>query len=405
MTATHLFLAAPAAAFGEVSTGLRIARELVGAGDRVLFLAGADVAVLFAGTGVVHQPIDAEVFSLKRFVTKLVERERCASLTLVDVTSVYLTLDPIGVELDFLERLQVPVVALDFWNLREAGPEWDFGKDAAAIPPPALAFERRLLPVPIARPESGKGVFGSLPECEAPTAAERAAVRAELGLAEADRLIVWPTSRWQLPELQNWKHHARLAREVPRWVAAILGRLGGRVHVLHLGPQSSPAFEAWEARYRWQGQVTPDRLHALLGAADLLLSLNTTATTSFAAIAIGLPIVVIQNSRAGTADELAAALPAASDALRTWLSQAAPLHAFRLWPLGLFRFLTPVLENNPFAETFRPVELLDEESLVETSRELLFDESAAASERARQSVYRERIRALPGPAAAFRSVL
>jgi hypothetical protein len=404
MSATHLFLAAPAGAFGEVSTGLRIARELVAQGDRVLFLAGADVALLFQGTGVVHRAIDGEVFSLERFVTRLIERERCASLTLVDVTSVYLTLDPIGVALGFLERLAIPVIALDFWNLRRAGPAWDFGRDATAIPPPALGFEKRLLPVPIAHPDAGPGVFAALPERSARPSA-RASVRAELGLGEHDRLVIWPTSRWQQPEVQNWKHHARLARQVPIWLAATLGRLGERVHVLHVGPQASPAWHAWGARYRFAGQVPAERLHDLMEAADLLLSLNTTATTGFAATAVSLPTLVLANSHAGSAEEVAARMPAASEGLRAWLAEASPLHPFRLWPLGLHGFLAPVLQGNPFADTFRSVELLDEEAVVETCRSLLFDDAAAAAERHRQALYRDRVGALPRPAEAFRAWL
>lgn len=404
MSATHLFLAAPAAAFGEVATGLRIARALVAEGDRVLFLAGADVRVLFQGSGVEHRPIDAEIFSLKRFATRLIDAERCASLTLVDVTSVYLTLDPIGVELSFLERLPIPVIALDFWNLRQAGPEWDFGPDAMEVPPPARAFERRLLPVPLAHPDAGPGAFAALPEASTP-ALSRASVRAGLGLSPGDRLVVWPTSRWQQPELQNWKHHARLARQVPVWLAMVLARLGPRVHLLHVGPQASPAWAEWGSRYRFEGQVAADRLRELMGAADLLLSLNTTATTNFAAIAAGLPTVAVMNSRGGTQDELTALLPDASETLRGWLAGAAPLHPFRLWPLGLFRFLTPVLAANPFTDALLQVELLDEEVLVESCRALLFDEATADAQRQAQARYRDRVAALPGPAAAFRSRL
>ncbi|HET9316729.1 MAG TPA: DUF6365 family protein [Vicinamibacteria bacterium] len=404
MSETHLFLAAPAAAFGEVSTGLRIARELVAQGDRVVFLAGADVGVLFEGSGVVHQAIDAEVLSLARLVSRVLARERCASVTLVDVASVYLTLDPIGVDLDFLQGLAVPVIALDFWNLRRAGPEWDFGRDATPIPPAALAFERRLLPVPIARPDAGPGVFGAIPERTARPEVG-AAVRAELGLGDRDRLVLWPTSRWQQPELQNWKHHARLARQVPAWIADTLARLGERVHLLHVGPQPSPAWSRWGERYRFAGQVRADRLHDLMDAADLLLSLNTTATTALAATAIGVPTVVVANSYAGSAEELAALVPDASPALRAWLADAAPLHPFRLWPLGLFSFLTPILQDNPFTDTFRQVELLDEHAIEETCRALLFDEGEASAARDLQSRYRERIRSLPGPAQAFRACL
>ena len=64
-----------------------------------------------------------------------------------------------------------------------------------------------------------------------------------------------------------------------------------------------------------------------------------------------------------------------------------------------------MLEGNPFAETFRAVELLDEDAVLETCRALLFDDDDAAVERGRLSRYRERLRALPGPAEAFRSLL
>jgi hypothetical protein len=192
---------------------------------------------------------------------------------------------------------------------------------------------------------------------------------------------------------------------VPAWIAATLARLGERVHVLHVGPQASPAWTAWGERYLFCGQVPADRLHDLMDAADLLLSLNTTATTGLTATASGLPTVVVMNSHGGSADELAAVVRDASPALRAWLAEAAPLHPFRLWPLGLYSFLTPILRDNPFADTFRQVELLDEDAMAETCRALLFDESAAAAARSLQAQYRESIRSLPGPAEAFRAWL
>lgn len=402
--AKHLFLAAPAGAFGEVATGLLIARELVAQGDHVIFLATSDLAVLFQGGPVRFQPIDDHVFDLRRVVMRLIERERCASLTLVDVTSLYLTLD-LGAALDFLQRLPVPVIALDFWNLREAGLEWDFGEEASAISPKALAFERRLLPVPIARPSAGKGVFDALPHIPPTGAAARETARAKLGLGDDDRLIVWPTSRWQVGK-QNWTHHERLARLVPERIIDVLSRLGSRIHVLEIGPRALGGWDDWGTRARWVSPVPPDRLHALLGAADLLLSLNTTATTNATAIAMGLPVVAVMSSHVGSVEQVTAALarPLSAEA-RAWLEQAAPLHAFRLWPLGLHRFLAPVLAGNPFGDAFRSVELLDEDALVETCRSLLFDPDARAREGEGQARYRETVHALPGPGAAFRAWL
>ena len=91
--------------------------------------------------------------------------------------------------------------------------------------------------------------------------------------------------------------------------------------------------------------------------------------------------------------------------LQVAVADAAPLHRFRLWPLGLFEFLEPVLAANPYADAVRWVELLDEDALLESCRALLFDEAPAASLREAQARYRERVRALPGPAQAFRSVI
>jgi hypothetical protein len=141
---------------------------------------------------------------------------------------------------------------------------------------------------------------------------------------------------------------------------------------------------------------------ALCEAADLMLGLNQSAGTLLHAVAAGLPAVVVVNSAGGSADEVAAALghPPSAD-LRAWLDGAAPLHPFRVWPLGLHRFLAPVLRGNPYERALRTVELLDEEGLLSACRALLHDAAARADARAEQARYRTLAARRPTPAEAF----
>ncbi len=407
MTPVHLFLATAQAAFGELKLGINLARELAREGERVIFLAPQALAVLFEGTPIRYVPVESALWDLEREVPALAAREGCRSLVLVDVTSVLLSMEELAVDASFLAELDLPVVVLDIWNVREADRRWDWGLEATPLPEQALTFDRRLLPVPLVRPGAGRGVYDALPHVEAIGAEERRAVRAGLGVGEEDRLVFLATSRWQMPEPQVWKHHQRLARRLPPHVLRMLASLGRTVHVLHVGPAALPGADVLEGRYHHSASVAPDRFRELLQAGDLMLSLNTASTAMLSAVSAGLPTVVAINSHAGrTVEEVLASLGGdGSPEMRSWLAETVPLHRFRLWPLGLFDFLAPVLAGNPFTSAFRTAEVLDEPAFVETCHALLFDGAAAARERERQRDYVAAVRALPGGVEAFRSQL
>jgi hypothetical protein len=143
-----------------------------------------------------------------------------------------------------------------------------------------------------------------------------------------------------------------------------------------------------------------------MGAADVLLTFNTSATSTLSALALGLPVVLAINSRAGrTVDEVVALLGGAPAPVRRWLEQVVPLYPFRVWPLGLYGLLSPVLEGNPFTAAVRTVEVLDWDALTGACRELLFDPSAREEASRRQSAYCEQVRALPSGAEVLRSQL
>jgi hypothetical protein len=397
----HVLLAVTAGAVGELNLARGLAAGLHERGDEVVFLAPEAVRFLFEGSPFRHVTVDAMLPLMSHHLPRALERERADSLVLVDATSVFVTLETVWAsDADFITRLRWPVVALDVWDLPETDLRWDFGTDALPISPRAVEVERRLVPVPFARPRPDGRRFNALPETQPPPRELRQELRDEFGLGPDDRLVLLLSSRWQTPEMQHWKHHQRLSRHLPALALRAVAELGPRVHVAHVGPQAFEGAEALGGRYHYVAQLHPDRFQALMGTADLLLTFNTSATSTLTALACGLPVVLAINSLSGrTVEEVAAALPRPpADPVRRWLEQVVPLHPFRVWPLGLYGLLTPVLADNPFTEAVRTVEVLDWAALTGACRELLFDAGAREQALRRQGAYAALARGLPDAA-------
>jgi hypothetical protein len=314
---------------------------------------------------------------------------------------VYTHLATTELDPDFLRSLDGPTIALDTWNLAETGLSLDYGPYRARLPRRSLEPTRRLIPAPFVRPTRQPGVFNAMPQLCRPSRGQRSRLRAELGMGDRDRLVLITTSAWQLPENQPMGCFARSARLLPELVAQLLARVSERLHVLHVGPRpDAPLRRVLKRRYRWRARLPPAAFAEVVAAADLLLTFNCSSTVIASAIAVGLPVLVGRSSLdCRTARQALASLgEPPSPALRRWLARAAPLHRFRLWPIGLFRFFARVLAKNPYRGTFEQTEVLEEERFVGSCRSLLFEPKAADALRERQAAYRELVRSLPGPA-------
>lgn len=392
---THLFVGG-GTAFGEAVLGLRIADELAARGDRIVVLTPEGMSTLTEGRS--FRSIVFTTAEHRQGIDKLIARvaaeHGAASIVLMDTTLVYHWLQDQGVDAGFAERTPVPLLGLDGWNVRETGLVWDVAGATRTQSKHSLDVTRRLIPVPLARPDATPGLYDALPRSAALSADEREDVRADLGVDASERIILMTSARWQhlgiLPDAGR-----RLAASFPALVDLLLARLGKDVRVVHIGPEPYPMVTIGE-RYTWLAPRSPRRFGRLLASADLLLTFNFGATTIGSAIATGLPILLGINSHAGTVDEIVARLPRPpSGDVRAWLQSATPLATFRAWPVGLHRFLAPLATNNPYATSLVTQEVLQEDSFVDAARRLLFDEAARAALVGAQAAYRSRIAKLP----------
>ena len=393
----HLFLSLTQATFGEMVLGLRVAEDLRSRGDQVDFLAPVALGHFFADTDFRHLPVTlTPAMDLESPLRQVLGQGRYASLVLVDLTCILLTLHQLMIDEGFLLRLPEPVIALDLYNMPETDLTVDQGPLSTPLPVLANTFAHRLLPVPFVRP-SCAGAFNALPQLPPLPAARRRALREELGLGQQDRLVLLGSSRYQYPEVQVVKPHERAARLLPRLVFDRLASLGPRVHVLHLGPQPFTGAEALGDRYHYRASLPPERFRELLQSADLQLSFNTGAVTSMSAIAAGVPVLLGINSYAArTLDQLLSLLPSpVSAGFVETLEELVPVYPFRLWPQGYHRFLAPLMAGNPCEQALRTVEVLEEQHLAEACQALLFDEKERQAVRAGQDSYRRQVQLLP----------
>lgn len=402
-----MFLAPLRSAFGETLHGIRIARQLIETGDEVVLLAPAAIRTLIDDARVTFGRIDQGLPTLDKQIGGLIRRMKCSSLVLVDAAAVAWIARALGLASRAFTHPDVPVVALDCWNLPAQPNAWEYSEQIKeALPAEFHQIKRRMIPVPIAPLEIAGG-FAALPELAALGTEEREKVRAELGVGPGDRLIVWPSASWQSANLHTDPGLVRLAGALPALILPRLDRLGPRVHIVHVGPVAFPGAEQLAPRYRFLSQVAPRKFEQLVGAADLLIGFNSSATSIATAIAARTPILVGTTTlRAADMAEVEHALgDRLTPHVRSLIAANLPIAPIYAWPLRLGAVFAPLLANNPLEDALRRVDPFDEGAYVEACRELLFDAAVADALRDRQDAYHRRVGALPAGHEQLRTLL
>jgi hypothetical protein len=384
---THLFVAPSRVAFGEALLGLRLAWQLHARGERALFLAPETLAPLFAGTPFPHGPIDPVLRTLPRALPDIVRARGCDTVILLDLALAYLTCFALHIDHAFLARLPVATAALDIWDLAGGDRRWDLCEVEWRVPDAAVdPGWRRLVPVPFAR-AAHPAAYNALPDVAPIGAAARARIRADLGLGDGERMIVLTTAGFQARALTPFQTRALAA--LPDVLAAVAAGLGPGVRILHIGPAPIAAGPA----YRHRPPLAPAEFVRVLGAADLLLTLNRAATSVSTALAVGVPAATATSSFVG------------SGGASPWLARVAPAFPFRMFPFGAHHAMAATLRDNPYAAVVPEVELFDPDEVARVCRGLLVDADARAVAGERARAYVEAVRALPTALARFDEVL
>jgi hypothetical protein len=395
---THIFLATFPASRGEITLALRIAKELTDQGDRIIFLASRAELEVFRGRPVEFLPVDEMRNNFESNMNHLVSSYHADSIVLVDILTNSVTMDYYKMPRIFFEKTNLPIIALDVYRLTGDRQKGDLFFDYEADFRYLNSFPTlRLFPVPFQPPLKSPGYYGALPSFVRSEEAECQQLREELGFSNKHKIVLMVGTAWQVPSFWEDVNCRRISLLSPVLLSDYLSKLHEDVRVIHIGPEPYRITERLRNKYFWMPPVDAKRFQTIVSTTDLFLTLNLVGTTLSTAIAAKLPMVVVSNShRIVSMDEALAKIPPnPSQGLMNWLHAALPIYPFLAWPIGYQRLVSPLLENNPFCNTYRSVEMFEEDDFMRACSELLFDQTKREAMKKAQQDYEELVRTLP----------
>ncbi|HEU5421322.1 MAG TPA: DUF6365 family protein [Streptosporangiaceae bacterium] len=381
-----LFFALSTAGYGETVIGLSLAGQLQPLGVQSHFIISPVSEKVMKRSGFPTTSIEPRMGRLARLLIDEAVRDfRPDAIVLAD----YYTYSGVfrnrfGLRPWFIDDYQLPILPIDIWEWENTPFAVDMFEEDRPVDKRILEMDAVLRPVPLAHPERTERAypFRVWEGSERVSRRTREHLGTTFGLGRHDRLLLLTLAPWQqLPEdsyLSSMGTH--VLRGVPRLLAHYLRQLPETTHFLLIG-EPAPELTALPAgRTHVLPPCSPARFSTMLGAADLVLSLNIGATTLARAVTSDIPAVALTNSFAVPDAQAIAAVEARLGGLtgtvRDWLTDMTPLHQMRMWPLGFYSFLEPILTGNPYTGTFCDLELLDEPAVVQGIAEALYDSAA-----------------------------
>ena len=378
-----MFFALSTAGYGETVIGLSLARQLEPLGVRSHFVISPVSEQVLKRSGVPFTTIEPRMGRLVRLlVDEDVRQFKPDAIVLADYyTYTGVFRERFGLDSWFIEEYGVPILPIDIWEWDKTSCAVDMFAEDRPTDKKILDMDVFLRPVPLAHPDrEGRAYPFRLWEgTERVTRRTKRHLYETFGLGPRDRLVLLTIAPWQHMAEDKYLSSigTHVLRGVPRLLAHYLAQLPDTTHFLIIGsvPPELAALPA--GRVHALPPCSPARFTTMLGASDLVLSLNIGATTLGRAVLSDIPAVVLTNGfavpDAVAIGEVEAKLGGLTPAVRSWLGDMLPLHQMRMWPLGFWEFLEPILAGNPYTGAFTDLELLDEPAVVQGLERTLYD--------------------------------
>jgi len=346
-----LHLALSTLGYGETLIGVSLADQLRAADVESHFVVTERGRGVLASSGHGHTVIDPAMGRLARLIVDDVVADFAPDALVLDdyFTFCGVLEDHFGLDPWFVEEYGRPILPIDIWEWENT----DFTIDCAPgrgfdVSKRILDFDAHLRPVPVAHVDpagSARGFpYRLWPRPPRRSDRNRDALRTQLGVSARDRLVVLTLAQWQ-----RGRTGSTLVADL---LTSYLNELDDRVHYVLVGAGADDFAALPAERTHRLPQCGPDPFGELLGAADLMVTLNVGSTSLARAVLAGLDAVVISNSA-------------------TVLDP--PLYPFRMWPMGAHDFLEPLLRANPYTDAFVSAQLLDADAVVNALEATLHD--------------------------------
>lgn len=327
--------------------------------------------------------------SLKEFRPDLIV---CADVFTMDFSSTWS-----GIDIDELKSIGIPVGTFDEYEWESTG----FIQDFAGIP---MKIKSKLItesdflirPCPVNRPMQstiGNIINCSLFDMESLFDTYRKDIKMKLnwresmGIRQDAKVVMIVNSPWEYVEVGRSLETLRLIEWMPRIINNYLLALEVPLTVLHVGGREWSFVDNKLIDYRHYTKVDPADYNRMIHCADLFCGTNLISVTLSQAALCGVPVVLFQNEKYIDFKNLETVLGRMPDWYREMAGEVKRVLPFKVFPWGWFRFLEPVMMDNPYGAIFDRAPLFEPSRCIEVLRKNLFDDEHKADMQRRREEY------------------
>lgn len=184
-------------------------------------------------------------------------------------------------------------------------------------------------------------------------------------------IATWQHTHVAYPQVENFVNISN------KMLEHILLQLGDDTFIICVGPEMIFTTNK-PTNYRAYKQLQPADFEVCLFASDLFLSSNITSATLAKATLSGIPAIVFFSSVYKQDDKIKQLSNPAfqiTPFAQTLFEQVEYCYPFRMFPVGWYDFLTPLVHNNLFCNTLMQVELFDEKGCLEAITDILYNQN------------------------------
>ncbi|AEY67253.1 DUF6365 family protein [Clostridium sp. BNL1100] len=215
-----------------------------------------------------------------------------------------------------------------------------------------------------------------------------------------EKVIFMANSDWENLNVNRLPALSNLLCWCPKMIMHYLAELDEKVTIIHVGPKS------WEQesdnkkhiKYFHFNHINPQDFDKYLGASDLFLTTNIISSTLAKAVYASVPSIVLQNDKLVNFSRISEQLLKMPGWYQEMANDVKVAYPYRLFPFGWFNFLTSVLENNEYVDTFISTSIFQKGKTLNALRTYISDKDSRISLQHKQNMYINKILQLPSSA-------
>jgi len=369
-----LFIVTSFWAFGELQIASDFASELIRLGAKVLFLIPPSHVRKIRTQSIPYRTLIPQGVTINRIILRDIEESFSPDyIILSDFLNYSFCHKHYGLTLSDLSVFSGSIGAFDLYNFASTRGKIDtYGFRAKEMSQLSLSDYAFLLqPCPVNIPALSEvnnnlryRLFNSV-SCR--SEADIARSRDSLKMKPSEKLIVMTGAVWQ-SSFRPYANVHKMVSAIDGVIIQMLQNLPDYVKTLWIGPRRTDMPKGMP-QIQQVDSLSQQEFESCVDGADVFISMNYISTSMIRAALRGVPVVLLGNSflkRAGESRYVTSRNPE-PDILR----DIDDVYPFRMFPVGWYSFLEPVVNGNPFYRLTKRAEVFDIQSVYETIEEAI----------------------------------